>query len=63
MGTRGCWHLWTLLPAPEAYKLAIPKDPTVQPWYDLTSATETTNDLFFSWLAQDIIHVALQYPR
>mmetsp|Transcript_66654 Transcript_66654/g.124433 ORF Transcript_66654/g.124433 Transcript_66654/m.124433 type:complete len:262 (+) Transcript_66654:71-856(+) len=62
MGSRGSWHLWALLPAPEPHKLAIP-DEAVQPWYQLTSATETTNLLFFSWLAQDFIHIALQFPR
>jgi len=58
---RGSMHVVALLRAPPAAQLAIPAAHD-DAWYAAAEATTSTNLLFFSYLAYDLVHVIADYP-
>ena len=61
MSFRGMLHVAQMLPSPQYAKLTVVDDRD-DPWHAATTAIETTNFFFVSYLLNDLLHVVVNYP-
>jgi len=62
MSAFGVLHVAQMLPSPPYAKLSIVDDPS-DPWHAATTAIETTNYFFLSYVLNDLLHVLVAYPN